>query len=672
MISEVQFDIAVLQDYKARKLLRCQQHPKYDLFIWNYSDIVQAKNIWDDVTTRTRGLITDSTGAIKARSFKKFYNIEQNRHKETDTFTITEKVDGSLIILFYYEGEWIVTSRGSFTSPQADYAKNLIDTIYDISGLNKELSYVFEVIYPENRVVVDYKDRKELIFLAAFAKDGTEIDSEEAIKGAGIPIVKKYDFHDYRAIKNLNWENCEGFVVRFSNGERVKVKFEDYLRIHGRVTNLSGLGIWMRFSKGEGIEDILEDMPDEFYAWVQEKWVGFKEQFDKKMAAIRAEYEGVLDMCTNRKEFAKYAAVSANKRELFGLFDGVDITGLIMQSIKPVNGELDVPYNGTVTRDDNKDSDIDALGNNKPTEGKLIILIGCSGSGKSTWAAEYISKNPNTVRVNRDYMRQQLFGYTPDNIGTYYLHPSLKTREDIITRLETSVIRDALQSGCDVIVDNTNLTSDYIQRYLTSFPYTAVSYKLMDTTIIECMIRDSKRPSPVGEVTIRKQFSKLEKLKKSSFFKKLGDYSPLKVSTIQQNSELPRAYIFDLDGTLADCSWRSPYDWKSVDRDPIIEPIKNTLLAHKRAGFHIIICSGRDGICENLTRDWLKKHGVPFDELHMRSQNNTKPDWVVKEGMWRHISARFYIVGMYDDRNSVVCHARKCGFTVFQVIDGDY
>jgi hypothetical protein len=52
----------------------------------------------------------------------------------------------------------------------------------------------------------------------------------------------------------------------------------------------------------------------------------------------------------------------------------------------------------------------------------------------------------------------------------------------------------------------------------------------------------------------------------------------------------------------------------------------------------------------------------------MRRRNDTRPDYIVKEEMWREICEKFHISFMLDDRDSVVCHARDLGFTVFEVI----
>ena len=111
--------IEKLNKYYEDGLLYKQVHPTLPLTIWNYSESVQYGNLWDEVTLQTRGLVTDSEGNIVARPFKKFFNVDENKHTSTEEFDVYEKMDGSLGIFFNYKGEWVLATRGSFTSDQS-------------------------------------------------------------------------------------------------------------------------------------------------------------------------------------------------------------------------------------------------------------------------------------------------------------------------------------------------------------------------------------------------------------------------------------------------------------------------------------------------------------------------------------------------------------------------
>lgn len=92
----------------------------------------------------------------------------------------------------------------------------------------------------------------------------------------------------------------------------------------------------------------------------------------------------------------------------------------------------------------------------------VIINVGVSGSGKSTWTTAYIKKNPKSLRLNRDSLRIHFYG----TLEGYYEDKSLREREDFITSVEESLFIAALVRGWSVIIDNTNLTQGYIERWL--------------------------------------------------------------------------------------------------------------------------------------------------------------------------------------------------------------
>ena len=88
--------------------------------------------------------------------------------------------------------------------------------------------------------------------------------------------------------------------------------------------------------------------------------------------------------------------------------------------------------------------------------------------------------------------------------------------------------------------------------------------------------------------------------------------------------------------------------------------------------YKMIICSGRTEEAREDTNKWFDKYNIKYHELYFRSNNNNEKDYIIKENMWKDIMKRYYIQNMYDDRNQVVNHARKLGFDVYQVQDGDF
>lgn len=179
-----------------------KQHPTLPLSIYTYTRDCQYGHIWTPVTMQCRGLIADdTTGEVVALPFPKIFVTAMHGVHDfapplpaDEPFEIFDKVDGSLIILFHYAGQWHAASKGSFSSDQAQWAQGCIDGT-DRSGLDPALTYLAEAIYPGNRIVVDYGQRTDLVLLAAYRPaDGTEeLLSAVAPHWAGIgPVVRTW------------------------------------------------------------------------------------------------------------------------------------------------------------------------------------------------------------------------------------------------------------------------------------------------------------------------------------------------------------------------------------------------------------------------------------------------------------------------------------------------
>ena len=174
--------LETLEKYYEDGLLHKQTHPTFDLTIWNYTPKVQYERLWDDITMQCRGLVTNSKGEIVARPFKKFFNYEEYKPEEipNEDFVVYEKLDGSLGILFNYQGEWILSTRGSFTSPQSIKGKEILNK-HDISAWRKDNTYLFEIIYPENRIVVDYGNEEKLVVIGCIHTETGDEVSDAAL-----------------------------------------------------------------------------------------------------------------------------------------------------------------------------------------------------------------------------------------------------------------------------------------------------------------------------------------------------------------------------------------------------------------------------------------------------------------------------------------------------------
>lgn len=339
--------LEILNKYHKEGWLIKQTHPTYDLTIWNYSQTTQYEGKWDDVTKMCRGLVTNNNGAIIAKPFPKFFNMEENKHTPTEDFEVFEKMDGSLGILFCHNGEWVMATRGSFISDQAIKGLEMLKELsvlknYPTVGLNKDWTYLFEIIYQENRIVCDY-DFEGLVLLGAYnVRTLEEIDFKELQKSVGLftdlKVVRKYDgIKDYSTLKNMVKNNAEGFVVRFSNGDRMKIKGEEYIRLHKIMTNLSTTSVWEVLSSDGSIEDILVNVPDEFYSKIKEYVKELNIKFNDIHVSYYKYYNNIVFKVgiKDRKIFAEEARKYKYSSILFNLLDKKDINNIIWKIIKP-------------------------------------------------------------------------------------------------------------------------------------------------------------------------------------------------------------------------------------------------------------------------------------------------------------------------------------------------
>lgn len=336
-----------LNTYIDNGYIVANRHPEYNLWILNYTPKTQAKRYWDLYTLSCRGLVIDVDGNIIARPFQKFKNFEEHDPSEIDMsqkYEIFEKMDGSLIILFYYDKkmEWIVASRGSFTSEQALEARKMIPR-NTLDVLNNENTYLFEIIYKQNRVVVDYGDMYGLVLLSRIeTSTGKELCHGGMVKKYSnyFKIVKKYKIkiNYLNDLKKMEEENREGFVIRFRNGFRVKVKFTEYVRLHRILTNVSNKTVWEHLMNEYDFDELYDKVPDEFYDWLKRTIQDLKNQYLQIEKDAMEEFVQIfhVENINGRKEFALRASKSEYKTILFKIYDNDDYKQIIWKMIKPV------------------------------------------------------------------------------------------------------------------------------------------------------------------------------------------------------------------------------------------------------------------------------------------------------------------------------------------------
>lgn len=319
--------------------LRVQKHPTEELYIYNYSAKAQYDRLWNEETLSCRGLILDANDRVVARPFPKFFNLGEleNQNIPNLPFKVFEKMDGSMGISYSINGEVFIATRGSFISEQAIKATKLLNTKYKkaIPKMNADYTYLFEIIYPKNRIVLDYGNTEALVLLGII---DTQSGEELPLEDIGFPIVKEYDgISDIRQLKALEEDNKEGFVVKFENNFRIKVKFDEYLRLHRIITHVTSYNIWEYLKSGQPLDEILEQVPDEFYNWAK----ATKQKLETEFAKIETQAKSDFKILDTRKETAAYFKTCKYPKVLFRMLDKREYGEVIWRIIKP---EYEKPF----------------------------------------------------------------------------------------------------------------------------------------------------------------------------------------------------------------------------------------------------------------------------------------------------------------------------------------
>ena len=330
-------DLALLKDMIDGGFVNVQKHPKYDLFIHNYTPKTQYERVWNDVTLMCRGLILDGAYNIVARPFEKFFNLgeQENQVLPNEPFSIFEKLDGSLGILYFVDNEAFIATRGSFTSAQSTKANAILRSKYAqiLRGLDQTKTYLFEIIYPENRIVVNYGEMEDVVLTAII---DTKTGENLPLIDVGFPMVKEYHgIKDISTLKRLEEANREGFVIQYKSGLRYKIKFEDYLRIHRIVTQVSNINIWEYLAANMPFDEMLDRVPDEFYDWVKATSQDLTTQFEAIAAECQADFKANSQIFETRKEAATYFLTCRYPSVLFKMLDEKPYADVIWKLIRP-------------------------------------------------------------------------------------------------------------------------------------------------------------------------------------------------------------------------------------------------------------------------------------------------------------------------------------------------
>lgn len=289
--------LSQLEQARAERAIYCRgnaDHP--GLLIWNYTNKCVYDKMWTPISMHARGLILDmERQEVVATPFPKFFNVSERGQGNVlpdMPFEVFEKLDGSLIILFHWRGQWRAATRGALGTEQALWAEQWLSD-RDLSALAPGATYLCEAIYSENRIVIEYTE-SGLVLLSGYDAEGFEFSADHVERLAvelGWRAAKRYRFdnaHDLFTAAERLPETEEGYILRFVNGLRLKLKGNAYCRVHALISRVTPLAIWELMQAGDDLAEIRRQIPEEF-------WGDFDAIEGLLTASINARIDRVLE-----------------------------------------------------------------------------------------------------------------------------------------------------------------------------------------------------------------------------------------------------------------------------------------------------------------------------------------------------------------------------------------
>lgn len=245
---------------------------KYGIVIWNTG--------FHDLAKACRGIVIDTdTMQVVSHPFDKFFNINEvpetsekivKKHiNKAEYIYATDKKDGSTISVSLYKGKPLITTNGSFENDQIKWAADLFKRQYPnfLPNLKSGYTYIFELIHPENKIVINYGDEKALYLLAVRNLETNKLMSLDEVHTIGdkynIPYPDVYDFTDLDIMIKLAHElkgaNKEGWVIRIGTADSemmCKLKLDEYFAMHKAFGKTTPMWVYKHLINGD-LDDYL-------------------------------------------------------------------------------------------------------------------------------------------------------------------------------------------------------------------------------------------------------------------------------------------------------------------------------------------------------------------------------------------------------------------------------
>ncbi|MBL8031860.1 MAG: hypothetical protein JNK33_06105 [Candidatus Doudnabacteria bacterium] len=283
-------DLGELDDLRLRGLIVVREHPDLDFKVANYTSQRQIKDAeWTPLLEACRGLIFNPDGEIIARPFRRMREITAGQELPEGSFIAYEKLDGSLGVQYPTPDGPRIATRGNFLGRQALKGSELLQR-YVGFDFGSGVTPLWEIIYPENKIVVDYGKEERLTLLGLIntvtGEDQPLPDPQDVPFEVVGSIEGVTNAQDLLAQAVLN---AEGFVVKMNQTEeRIKVKFPHYDYLAAQRRGTLSYRVWRDMNSGASHEIDLSSVPPLAYEVVLSTAADLKEKYAEMLERIAA------------------------------------------------------------------------------------------------------------------------------------------------------------------------------------------------------------------------------------------------------------------------------------------------------------------------------------------------------------------------------------------------
>ena len=298
---------------------------------------------------------------------------------------------------------------------------------------------------------------------------------------------------------------------------------------------------------------------------------------------------------------------------------------------------------------------------------KLILTRGIQGSGKSTWARQWVEEDPeNRVRINNDDIRNML--------GKYWV----TSRENLVSSIKKNMAEEAINRGYNIVVDNMNLNPKEVLFWKDmvkmanmdpdGYQY-EIEFKDFFIPLEECIRRDAMRPNSIGEKVIRETWKRYKHFIQTSEVEKYVN------NLIKEDESKPYCLVVDMDSTLCFNTTKRPWYGEGA-AEGMINDVPNmgvlrlveqwTKPGPTAYTNNLIIATGRDTSQEEVTKQWLAKYNIYPQEFYFRRKGDYRKGVEVKKEQIEKILEKYNVVAIIDDCEPIVNMYREMGLTVLQ------